>query len=268
MNMFTLLLCLMLAKVTAACENSQCTEKRSNGAFTYDSDCCALGLDRAGCLDEVNFVATLENNNGCFWNDNKGTCCKQRTGQCSKDWCTSPGVIGHDCWAGSFAENCTCKQGNVVMTGETDMFDGVKYYEYTCCLGGTHEENCGDHPNWGAIIVIILVCGTLGCICCGLTIYCFTQKNRQRRPGVVLPNQTPMVSVGNPTIGQMGQPQQPYMVNSMSIPQNPTVYQPQGQPYMVNSMGAPPQGQFAQGQFNQGQMPLVQGTVVQPIHKY
>ena len=39
---------------------------------------------------------------------------------CSGKYCTSPDPWGgHDCWAGSDVERCTCSRGSARMTGDT-----------------------------------------------------------------------------------------------------------------------------------------------------
>ena len=71
--------------------------------------------------------------------------------QCSTDWCTSPGLLGHDdCWAGSEDEPCSCSTGEARETGQTQENFGVTYYEYTCCVDGDAVgEECGD---FGALV--------------------------------------------------------------------------------------------------------------------
>ena len=65
--------------------------------------------------------------------------------------CTSPnGSGGRDCWAGSDVEPCTCSSGKARVTGATTMYQGKRYYEYTCCTSEAHGKNvdygeCGDY---------------------------------------------------------------------------------------------------------------------------
>ena len=99
--------------------------------------------------------------------------------QCSGEYCTSPDPWGgHDCWAGSDVERCTCSRGSAKMTGATTWHEvspqsrppsrgspihtsthappiappthapqGKQYYEYTCCPHDDFNqgEECGDY---------------------------------------------------------------------------------------------------------------------------
>merc|ERR1719506_2071693 len=68
--------------------------------------------------------------------------------ECSGEYCRSPDPWGgHDCWAGSDVERCTCSRGSARMTGGTTYYEGKTYYEYTCCPddGYNQGEECGDY---------------------------------------------------------------------------------------------------------------------------
>ena len=44
--------------------------------------------------------------------------------QCSPEYCTSPDPWGgHDCWAGSDVERCTCSRGSARMTGNSEYYE-------------------------------------------------------------------------------------------------------------------------------------------------
>jgi hypothetical protein len=75
------------------------------------------------------------------------------SGTCSTSYCTSPdGSGGYDCYAGSSVEPCTCSQGTASTTGATTQYQGVTYYEYTCCDSESNSygyesvgKDCGDY---------------------------------------------------------------------------------------------------------------------------
>ena len=67
---------------------------------------------------------------------------------CSTQWCSSPGGASgsNDCWAGSTNEPCSCSRGQARPTGQTTNYQGITYYQYTCCVGGSNVgEQCGDY---------------------------------------------------------------------------------------------------------------------------
>lgn len=160
---------------------------------------------------------------------------------CSREHCTSPGVYFNDCWAGTPSEPCTCSTGSARVTGNTMMFEGQKYYEYTCCSDGGSDsdtsENCGDCcTNWLAIViavsVVIACCSTCwGIFCCWVCKCCCFAPSAQT---MTISSQSPVsaqqaVVVGQP-VGQLAPGQ------------------------AVPAVAAPGQA-----------VPTVQATVVQPV---
>ena len=132
--------------------------------------------------------------------------------QCSEDYCTSPDPWGgHDCWAGSDVERCTCSRGSARMTGATTEYDvrrqsrphsrgspihlhtrttralrpptrppqGKQYYEYTCCPDDefTQGEECGDYDPGidagGVVFGILFMLLLLIGITCGILGCCY-----------------------------------------------------------------------------------------------
>lgn len=94
-------------------------------------------------------------------------------GQCSMEWCTSPSIIdsGHDCYAGTSEEKCSCSQGEARLTGHEVWYRKKKLYEYTCCTGddGNVGESCGDCcSEWSAALMVVGVIIGLVCLsgCC------------------------------------------------------------------------------------------------------
>ena len=133
--------------------------------------------------------------------------------QCSGEYCTSPAVEwgGHDCWAGSDVERCTCSRGSARMTGDTTEYEvwrqsrppsrgspihlhtrttralrpptrppqGKQYYEYTCCPddGFNQGEECGDYDPGidagGVVVGILFMLLLLIGITCGILGCCY-----------------------------------------------------------------------------------------------
>lgn len=169
--------------VRADCDPSACTEYNK-----FDSDCCGLDWS-VGCTG--NHRLTFDGGDSetrCAWN--AGTCCVpiQDAGTCDETWCSSPtGGETRDCWAGGDGERCTCTRGSARETGAVTDVWGIKYYHYTCCIGGENQgETCGDVAEYLRVqqlmIVIISVCiaaSVLGCIACLLAVW---WHNRRASP--------------------------------------------------------------------------------------
>ena len=137
-------------------------------------------------------------------------------GYCSQEWCTSPnGDGGHDCWAGTESEACTCSQGKAKVVYD----DGGEYVQYTCCTDGSGTgEECNDCCTDTGLIILIIVLSIVGfalfATCVGIAICyfakcaCFAQPTiapgfQQQQPGVQ------MVEMGQMQQGVIVQPQQP-----------------------------------------------------------
>ena len=206
--------------------------------------------------------------------------CGLATG-CSQAWCTSPdGEGGHDCWAGTMEEECSCSKGAARQTGR-DSDSSPKEYEYTCCNDGTGDgPECGDCCSTDgtiitAIIFMILMpccCIMIGVLICYLSKCCCFQKQvpqqfqQQAAPGYGL---QPGITMGQMPLQQgvvqtgvvVGQPQQGPVV--MGQPQQGPVVmgQPQQGPVVL---GQQPQQEVVMGQpqASQGSVIQAQGTVV------
>lgn len=121
---------------------------------------------------------------------------------CSGQYCTSPGANGgHDCWAGSEHEPCTCSKGAAMETGNSGEYEGRTYYEYTCCTGGNEDdydgEECGDFEGGGGlgVVLIILLLGcACGCCISGIVYLCF--KKRVVLTDRSLDSQQPPIAAG------------------------------------------------------------------------
>ena len=73
---------------------------------------------------------------------------------CNVAWCTSKADDGgHDCWAGTKNEACTCSQGTATMTGDVKPnSEDIPQYKYTCCKNEpTDGMQCGDYDNDGCL---------------------------------------------------------------------------------------------------------------------
>lgn len=176
----------------AACDCS-CHDDVNPGhpAYACDADGsnnldCAV--PPAGCMHagEGGSFCYSSPSGGCGEVQAVGSCCGPDISVCSESWCTSPDEWGgHDCWAGSDAERCTCSQGEARLTlGETH-YRGQTYYPYTCCHGGDNVgEECGDCcNNVGAIVGIVVGSGfALCCFCAGVAGLgiCWHQHQRRR----------------------------------------------------------------------------------------
>lgn len=106
-------------------------------------------------------------------------------GACSSSACTSKddsnaaGGSGTDCYAGAIVQPCTCS-GNLqaVLTGPTKYFDGIKYYQYTCCPANTPGvvgDDCADFSIYNVVTkvvvpVVVFLCVMI-CACVGFCVY-------------------------------------------------------------------------------------------------
>ena len=124
---------------------------------------------------------------GCGDVEAAGSCCGLDVSVCSQAWCTSPDEwSGHDCWAGSPDEGCTCSQGEARLTGADIHHRGKTYYAYTCCHGGENVgEACGDCCTNVSAIVGIAVGAVFGgcCFCAGVVGFgiCWHQQRHRQR---------------------------------------------------------------------------------------
>ena len=152
---------------------------------------------------------------------------------CSQEWCTSDdGNGGHDCWAGSEHEACTCQYGEAKVIYD----DGGEYVMYTCCTDGqgTDGEECNDCCTDVGLIIVIIITSVVGFIiiatCVGIAICyfakcaCFAQPPtpgfQPQQPGVQM-QQVPMA-----------QARAMPMQQGVILGQQPTgvIQQPQAQP--------------------------------------
>lgn len=154
--------------------------------------------------------------------------------QCSEDQglCTSPdGQGGTDCWAGTPEEGCTCSTGEAKVTGKTIHSEGKTFYEYRCCTSGGHGVHCGDHQDWGWVVVVIIVSvvvAIIGCIvggiCCCWCAQCLCfAKSPQLVPQQAPVYQQPGGVVGQATVGQptvVAVQQQPVAAVVIASPSN------------------------------------------------
>ena len=79
--------------------------------------------------------------------------------ECYPYMCTSrgPDGHGHNCWAGSIIEACSCDGGlSAKLTGVQTLYEGTPYYEYTCCKEQWNSDGkvCGDY----AVPMIVYSC--------------------------------------------------------------------------------------------------------------
>ena len=103
---------------------------------------------------------------------------------CSQAWCTSPdGDGGHDCWAGSSSEECSCSEGEAKETGAEHHDGDNTYYEYTCCTDGSGEgPECGDCCDDVALVIVIILTVLFSVGFCAVIICVYIcHRNKQRR---------------------------------------------------------------------------------------
>ncbi|CAE8727851.1 unnamed protein product [Polarella glacialis] len=170
-----------------------------NGGCTF-ALCEIPGTGNSTCVPEVK---------ECFdpWN----------TGACSMDACTSHNdPSGFDCWAGSDVEECSCSQGEAKLTGESGLYKGKMYYEYTCCTDGSGSgtgAKCADCciDSWAILgITFVWLCGGAACFI-AIGVFCRYKMKcccwHQSAPAVIQPGvySAPNVVVGQPAQGNHGE---------------------------------------------------------------
>ena len=126
-----------------------------------EGDCCAstdFTSDPMTCSNGGE-VATLLEQGSCASSKYEYQCCDVSSATagltCDNTKCSSPGVVGDDCWAvGGVIEKCTCSSGTARLTGLTLPVNGLTYRHYTCCIdgAGNEGESCGVDSGLGGLL--------------------------------------------------------------------------------------------------------------------
>jgi len=289
---------IMCAQVPLNCYWEACEEY---SAGSQDYDCCALDND-ARCADGYIYQGKYNDvvaSHVIDWIEAPGgvggrcqfgymyrgtTCCSLDPAyttnpvdghghECSQEYCTSPDTSGgHDCWAGSTNEPCSCSSGKTAhVTGAETEYEGKTYYEYTCCDDDSGDgEQCGDyrHPWWLFIILFFII----GCCCWGCC-HCYNRAQGSKL-------KQPQVQIAGPSrqAVQMTQmrPQQVQTVQAnagagypVAVVASAPVYQGQGAPPGYSMVQPAPQGEGYAMQPQQGYaMQPQQGYAMQPQQGY
>ena len=114
------------------------------GAFVCTTDyACEGGSECPECGTTDECAAEACCHSWCC--DTYGECCNEddggtvSDGYCSQAWCTSPdGHDGHDCWAGSSHEECSCEQGQAKLTGAQTEHEDETYCARACARARAH----------------------------------------------------------------------------------------------------------------------------------
>ena len=162
---------------------------RSDICVDDGNDCCDAGNESTGCSLNGYVVTRVSSPNSTTTCENHYHCCFNSTEKdlyekdfCSKHYCRSPDRgRGYDCYAGTWAEPCICSKGSARETGATIHFDGLKYYEYTCCMYGSNEgRECGGYSDPFFLSMIIIVPAILVAAVAYCCYYCY--KKRKNAP--------------------------------------------------------------------------------------
>ena len=142
----------------SVCNQDSCADHHRDcwaGYDIWDECACHNGLDaretgRSVIVDSVELFEFECCDPGTDGAHSDGTCGHYLTDEngCTQAKCSSRrSPIGWDqdgvsCWAGTVWLGCTCDDGwTAVQTGTSRIGDdGEKYYEFTCCPGGTPEN--------------------------------------------------------------------------------------------------------------------------------
>ena len=141
-------------KVDNTCNAKKCIKNdlMTGGKDQADPYCCA-GIAGTKCDDGYHYSV----GDDCYQGIAFSTCCtkdpvpgKFDYSKCTESKCTSPGLTGTDCYAGTKAEGCSCSDGYAAKeTGATTVHtDGKTYFGYVCCPPGTEDTDglsCGAH---------------------------------------------------------------------------------------------------------------------------